>query len=97
MSRIAAKAPVDSRLGAPETLRRNRQCIAILKLLLAGHPSNAELAGKALKYTSRISDLRKAGFEVTVASRDYATGVVSYALASRHRVRAMRLTGFLNR
>ena len=52
--------------------RRNR--------LQQGPATNVELAALALKYTSRLSDLRAAGYTITVTARDYATGRTVYRL-----------------
>jgi hypothetical protein len=37
----------------------------------------------SLKYTSRISDLRHAGYDVRVVERDYASGRTVYRLEAR--------------
>ena len=63
-----------------ERVRLSAQCRAILARLQRGPATNHELAGLALKYTGRLSDLRAAGYTVTVQSRDYATGRVVYQL-----------------
>lgn len=41
---------------------------------------NVELSQIALKYTSRISDLRKAGHDVVCVSRHRESGLTYYAL-----------------
>jgi hypothetical protein len=51
-----------------------------LTRLQAGPASNFELAQIALKYTSRLSDLRAAGYDVRVVERDYASGLTMYRL-----------------
>ena len=45
--------------------RINRQCQAVLDRLMEGPATSYDLAQIALKYTSRISDLRKSGHVVT--------------------------------
>jgi len=44
--------------------RLNKQCQAILSRLREGPATNRELANIALKYTSRVSDLRDAGHTI---------------------------------
>lgn len=62
-----------------ETPRLSRQCEEILTLLKAGPVSNRALSGIALKYTSRISDLRAAGYNIQ-ARVDRVTGLTMYHL-----------------
>lgn len=62
-----------------ETPRLSRQCEMILALLKARPVSNRELSGVALKYTSRISDLRAAGYNIQ-ARVDRVTGLTMYHL-----------------
>jgi uncharacterized protein YmfQ (DUF2313 family) len=65
----------------PEEARRlSGQCAAILQRLHQGPATNRELAGLSLKYTSRLSDLRAAGYDVRVVERDYASGRTVYRL-----------------
>ena len=66
-------------LMSTETIRLSRQCQAILDRLRQGPATNRELAGLCLKYTSRVSDLRKAGYDVQVVRHDRATGQTWYA------------------
>ena len=58
----------------------SRQCSVILARLQNRLVSNEELSGIALKYTSRISDLRKREYDIRVVRRDYGTGLVWYGL-----------------
>ena len=51
---------------------------AILERLRSGPATNQELAGISLKYTSRVSDLRKAGY--TVACERQTGGLTRYTL-----------------
>jgi hypothetical protein len=52
----------------------------MLALLRQGRATNRELAGIALKYTGRVSELRQAGHNVVVVSRDRASGLTVYEL-----------------
>lgn len=63
-----------------EKFRLSRQCQAILTRLEVGRASNRELSGIALKYTSRISDLRDHGWNVQMVEEDRASGLNWYAL-----------------
>jgi hypothetical protein len=63
-----------------EHRRLSRQCAAILARLEQGPATNRDLAGLSLKYTSRISDLRKAGYQVAVTDHDRGSGRTVYAL-----------------
>ena len=55
----------DSHVVVPDDLRRlSGQNLAILERLQRGPATNRELAALSLKYTSRISDLRAAGYDV---------------------------------
>ncbi len=63
-----------------EKKRLSKQCQAILDRLRRGRASNVELSQIALKYTSRISDLRKAGHNVVCVSRHRESGLTYYAL-----------------
>ena len=56
--------PTDPNVRPADVKRLTGQNAAVLSRLRAGPATNAELAAIALKYTSRISDLRKAGFTV---------------------------------
>ena len=66
--------------GTQEHRRLSRQCEDILARLKQRPTSNHELAAISLKYTSRISDLRAAGYDVAIHSRDYKSGLVVYRL-----------------
>ncbi len=54
--------------------RLSKQCAAVLDRLRRGPATNWELAAISLKYTSRISDIRAAGY---VVECDYGTGGVN--------------------
>lgn len=73
-------APRDPHVPEVEKKRLTGQNAAILARLKTGLVSNTELATMALKYTSRLSDIRAAGHRVRVTHRDHLTGVVWYGL-----------------
>jgi hypothetical protein len=68
--------------AGPERKRLTRQNGAILARLEQGPASNHELAMISLKYTSRISEIRQAGYPVRIVSRDYETGRTIYELGA---------------
>lgn len=63
-----------------ESQRLTSQAGRILALLTSGPASNRMLAMISLKYTSRVSDLRRAGHNIVVTHRDYDTGDTTYEL-----------------
>jgi len=63
--------------------RLSRQCVAILERLRQGKASNHELARIALKYTGRLSDLRKCGYVIECFDQDHGSGVAWYRLVER--------------
>ena len=74
-------APCDPHVTEPDEQRRlTGQNLNILLRLREGPATNRELAQISLKYTSRISDLRKAGYTVTIIARDKKTGHTMYSL-----------------
>jgi len=81
---FATLPPVPSTPTLPSEMRPrlSRQNTAILTRLQQGPMTNRELAGIALKYTGRLSELRQAGYRVSVLSHDYVTGIVTYGLDS---------------
>lgn len=60
--------------------RLSRQCRKMLDRLTQGPATNKDLAAISLKYTSRISDLRKAGYDIALQSHDFKTGETVYVL-----------------
>jgi hypothetical protein len=70
----------DRRLDPAARPRLSRQCRLILARLRRGPATNRELAALALKYTGRISDLRKRGHDVRLLSQDHESGVAVYGL-----------------
>lgn len=77
----ALVVPASPALAPVERRRLSGQNAAILARLQRGSASNHELSALSLKYTSRISDLRAAGYDVRVIERDRATGKTWYALS----------------
>lgn len=65
-----------------EQQRLGRQCSRILERLRQGRASNDELSRISRKYTSRISDLRKAGYKIQCVNHDRRTGLAFYELGS---------------
>ena len=53
-----------SAVTTADAKRFSRQCAAILARLEHGPASNVELAAISIKYTGRISDLRKRGVRI---------------------------------
>ena len=76
-------APRDTHVEKLERPRLTWQNQDILKRLQQGPATNFELNQIAIKYTSRISDLRAAGYNVVVVDRDRATGRTMYQLIER--------------
>ena len=65
---------------ADEKKRTGNQCETILARLREGAVTNHELAEIALKYTNRISDLRKQGHVIECVTINRATGLSVYRL-----------------
>ena len=63
-----------------ERKRLSAQCQQILERLQRGPVSNHALANISLKYTGRISDLRKAGYTIECYDQDRASGSSWYRL-----------------
>lgn len=76
-------APRDTHVEKVERPRLTGQNQAVLERLQQGPATNFELNQIAIKYTSRISDLRAAGYNVVVVDRDRATGRTMYQLIER--------------
>lgn len=70
--------------AAIEWPRLSQQCEAIFDVLRRGPATNSELAQISLKYTGRISEIRRAlrpiGLSVEVTQRDRTTGLTVYEL-----------------
>ena len=71
--------PIDPHVELIEAPRLRGQNAAILERLQSGPATNRELAGLSLKYTSRVSDLRAAGYRIE-CERDAVSGVSVYRL-----------------
>ena len=78
--RYVETIPTDPRVPAEARPRLSRQERAILARLEQGPATNRELADIALKYTSRISVIRQAGYDIQVVERNVVTGFTRYAL-----------------
>ena len=63
-----------------ERQRLSRQCREILERLQRGPASSAELNRIAFRYSARIHELRKAGYEIRLTDHDHESGVTWYAL-----------------
>lgn len=72
-------APCDPHVAAEDVKRLSGQNAVILLRLRQGPASNVELADLSLKYTSRISDLRAAGYRIT-CHRGAINGLNTYLL-----------------
>jgi hypothetical protein len=57
-------SPCDPNVKPTDEKRLSGQNALILQRLRQGPASNTELASLSLKYTSRVSDLRAAGFNI---------------------------------
>ena len=73
-------------LTTTDKARLTAQCALILNRLTTGPATNEELSQIALKYTSRISDLRKQGFHVTCTRQ--GRGLTLYSLVTPAQVAA---------
>lgn len=62
--------PVDPNVDDSDRPRLRGQSAAILARLRRGPATNADLAQLALKYTSRISDCRAAGYDIRMVRKD---------------------------
>lgn len=67
-------------MNVEEMKRLSKQCQRIYERLQKGPATNAELSRIALKYTSRISDLRQHDINVVCSDRNYKTGLTLYEL-----------------
>jgi hypothetical protein len=72
------KTRVQLAKAAAESVRLGRQCVEILERLKQGPATNAELAAIALKYTSRLSQLKQAGH--TIIATHVTKGTWQYEL-----------------
>ena len=72
--------PCDHTVPESARPRLSRQCVAILERLRLGPAMNTELALLALKYTSWVSDMRKAGYRIRCTAVDVPAGMFRYEL-----------------
>lgn len=63
-----------------ERKRLQRQCLDIIALLRQRDVWNFELAEIARKYTGRLSEIRSAGFVVSIVEQDRKSGRCLYRL-----------------
>jgi len=61
---LATPPPREPRVPEADRPRLSGQCQRILELLRRGPCTNVELAEVSLKYSGRISDLRKRGYRI---------------------------------
>ncbi len=82
MSEAIAIPPRDPRVtDRREAQRLSTQCVKMIRLLQSrARVPNRELARMALKYTSRISDLRDAGYLVVCTPDPVEDGLTWYSL-----------------
>jgi len=75
---------IDSHVLHPAEIQRlSAQDARVLARLEQGPCRNFDLAQIALNFTARISDLRKAGFDIRIIERDRSSGRVVYQLFGR--------------
>jgi hypothetical protein len=74
--------PVNVTVHPFEADRLAAQSTRILARLQQGITDTRELADIALKYSSRVSELRKVGYVIKVIETDYETGLRLYRLFS---------------
>lgn len=72
---------LDPSVSAVEGKRLNRQAVAILERLRLGPASNTELYRLCMNATARISEIRRAGFDIQCYDRCRATGTCWYRVA----------------
>ena len=72
--------PRDPNVDVQDVPRLTGQNALVLDALREGPKTNKQLAFLSLKYTSRISDIRAAGYDVYIVERNHKTGLTLYAL-----------------
>lgn len=70
----------DHNLARAAIPRVSRQALQVLELLRRGPATNRELLSVAIRYGSRIHDLRKAGYRIEIVAKDDASGLTTYQL-----------------
>lgn len=72
------RGPSDPNIDPRDVKRVSGQNYQILQMLMSGPKTNQQLAQVSLKYTSRISDLRAAGYSISCERGSH--GVTLYTL-----------------
>jgi hypothetical protein len=75
-----AYPPRDPLVCDVEAVRLSNQTERIVERLREGPATARQLLAIALNYRARISDARKAGYDVRLVKRDYESGKTQYAL-----------------
>ncbi len=71
---------VNASLEPGDARRTANQTSQIIELLRNRDATNDELSAISRKYTSRVSDARKRGYDIRVVKRDYDSGLTVYRL-----------------
>jgi hypothetical protein len=77
---------MEIRTGVPnadDAARVSKQAAAILTALLEQPQPNTRLVQISRKYSSRLAELRDAGWQVECYNRDHKTGLAMYRLLNR--------------
>jgi hypothetical protein len=77
--KVTAPPVRDPNLASVAVCRVSRQALAVLDRLRRGPATNRELLDVAIRYGSRIHDLRKAGYTID-KQEDHKTGLTTYKL-----------------
>ena len=77
--KVTAPPPRDPNLSKAAVARVSRQALEVLEQLRKGPKTNRELLEVAIRYGSRIHDLRKAGYTID-KEEDHKTGLTLYKL-----------------
>lgn len=75
--------PVNSTVSCEEAPRLSRQAVKILVRLSEGPATNVELAKIGIRYSARICELRKVGYEFEIIDRNFENGVNIYRLLGK--------------
>lgn len=70
----------DPNLPKQSISRVSKQALKVLEMLRSGPKTNRELLDVAIRYGSRIHDLRKAGYDIKIVADDSQTGLTTYQL-----------------
>lgn len=76
---VTPPSPRDPNLASVAVARVSRQALEVLEQLRQGPKTNRELLNVAIRYGSRIHDLRKAGYTID-KFEDYKSGLTTYKL-----------------